>query len=233
MIEWLVQTQAAHPALAQGTFPAGMLSPAEQAHYEGLKTEKRRRDWLLGRWTAKQLAAHLLQSEYGHSFPLATIEVENEPGGAPRLRLPLPGFSWELSLSHSRGQAVGAVVRRPGIRLGVDMEYVEPRAKHFIKDYFTAGEQAAVCQCATALRDHWVTAIWSAKEATLKATRLGLSVDTRCVECWLQPTGTLSQEWTPLVALFQGEQRLNGWWRSAGNFVITMVVQDETRHGRI
>ncbi|KPV50090.1 phosphopantetheinyl transferase, partial [Kouleothrix aurantiaca] len=46
MIDWLLQSSAAHPAIAQGIAPEGLLSPAEAARLATMPVAKRRRDWL-------------------------------------------------------------------------------------------------------------------------------------------------------------------------------------------
>ncbi len=49
MIDWLIAERDTLP-------PAGhILSPPELERYGQLRSEKRRDDWLLGRWAAKQL----------------------------------------------------------------------------------------------------------------------------------------------------------------------------------
>ncbi|MCB8986887.1 MAG: 4-phosphopantetheinyl transferase family protein [Ardenticatenaceae bacterium] len=42
-------------------------------------------------------------------------------------------------------------------------------------------------------------AVWSAKEAVLKALHLGLTVDTRCVECLIAPVAERPSTWTPFT----------------------------------
>lgn len=55
----------------------GLLTPAEQAVFEGLKSDKRRRDWLLGRWTGKRLVQALAEGYFciGHGVPLDAVEI--------------------------------------------------------------------------------------------------------------------------------------------------------------
>ncbi|MCZ7667963.1 MAG: hypothetical protein M5U34_12595 [Chloroflexi bacterium] len=61
----------------------GLLHPREQVKFATLKTEKRRQDWLLGRWTAKQLIAEVVALKMGERPLLNTIEVRNRAMGDP------------------------------------------------------------------------------------------------------------------------------------------------------
>lgn len=202
MIRWLVQSVVDHPDLAAGRPPAGLLSPAELERYAGYLNPKRRRDWLLGRWTAKRLIqAHYAAAERFHPA-LDSFTVTQDSDGAPYVvscnpalsssaleddapaRLPLA-----LSISHSHGSAFCAVccTNAHPINLGADLELVEPRGAGFVHDYFTAEERHALAGAPPGLADLLVTATWSAKESVLKALRLGLRVDTRTVQCMVPP----------------------------------------------
>jgi 4'-phosphopantetheinyl transferase len=77
--------------------------------------------------------------------------------------------------------------------------------------------------------DLFATAIWSGKEAVLKALRKGLRLDVRCIACLFDATPPV-QEWRPfqidldaqLSAQFPG--LWSGWWRLHGQHVLTMAV---------
>lgn len=170
MIQWLVQS---HADMA----PAGFLSEVEQARFDALKSDKRCQDWLLGRWTAKRL----LQTMVGGAVPLTNLVIENDGDGVPTAQL--LGYDFSLSISHCDGWAFCAAVSRPGIALGADMEKMEPRLPTFASDYFTPAEQEQLAKCRPAHRPTLENAIWSGKEAALKAIHLGLSVDTRAITC--------------------------------------------------
>jgi 4'-phosphopantetheinyl transferase len=72
--------------------------------------------------------------------------------------------------------------------------------------------------------------IWSAKEAALKALRLGLTVDTRSLSCAPGRPNQFDHGW----ALFEiscnpallGRQvgRLHGWWQRHGGYVLTIAL---------
>jgi 4'-phosphopantetheinyl transferase len=223
-VAYLVQSQQAHPALAQGIPPADLLNEAEAARFAALKTEKRRRDWLLGRWTAKHLVRQWVWQKTAEWLPLAAVEIGNDADGAP-----IVNGHWSLSISHSNGYAFCAVAE--GGALGADMERIEPRIEHFAADYFTVEELDRLPVTDDRLRDTMVTAVWSAKEAALKALHLGLRVDTRAVSCLIDPVVALPQQWTSFAIQVDGRRlnrataRLTGWWRTMDNFVLTMAAE--------
>jgi 4'-phosphopantetheinyl transferase len=87
-----------------------------------------------------------------------------------------------LSISHSSGAAFCAWTPLTTQHIGADIELIAPHPQYFIEDYFTPFEIAQCAQAPEPLRADLVTAIWSAKEAVLKALRQGLKWDTRQVE---------------------------------------------------
>jgi hypothetical protein len=81
--------------------------------------------------------------------------------------------------------------------------------------------------------DLLTTAIWSGKEAVLKALREGLRIDTRRITCRFDPFDAPPQAWTPftvvvdegLAAQFPGVW--SGWWRVTDQFVLTAAMLDD------
>jgi 4'-phosphopantetheinyl transferase len=228
MIDWLIQSTAAHPDLACGTAPAGLLGAGEQHRLDGLRAEKRRRDWLLGRWTAKRLVQAYVEQQTGQLIPTESIVVASDADGAPRLIMDNDLYL-HLSISHSHDLALCAISDRPGVAIGADIEKVETRAPGFADDYFTPHELEQLRAAPHPEKDAVTTLIWSAKEAALKALRLGLTVDTRAVSCTLaSPDGdrtgwaALSVSCDPaLLGRHAGE--LSGWWRFMDGYVVTLV----------
>lgn len=223
MIRWLVQSAESVPP------SNGWLDSAESAHCLTLKSHKRQFDWLLGRWTAKNLARHVLASR-GAPVALDAIVVGNRPSGEPFVAAPAALADSTLSISHARGHALCALVADAVLPLGADIEAVEPRHPDFAADYFTAAEQALVAQTPSALRPTIVTAVWSAKEAALKALHKGLSVDTRSVTCLIAPPADAAPtSWEPFTIIVDGDRlpdapALTGYWRAFGAFVLTLAV---------
>jgi 4'-phosphopantetheinyl transferase len=242
MIDWLIQSMTTHPDLAEGLAPEGLLSLGEQQHLAGFSMAKRRRDWLLGRWTAKHLLQSYVARYTGVWLPLDTFIIESDPDGAPRViadcRLQIADFSpnlqstiynLQLSISHSNGNAFCAISDCGGLAIGADIERIAPRAPEFADDYFTPPELMQVAASPVNKRDAMVTLIWSAKEAALKALRLGLTVDTRRVSIELcQPYGA-ALAWAPLAVrstLPQTETSggIYGWWWVVGEYVLTLAL---------
>jgi 4'-phosphopantetheinyl transferase len=226
MIAWLVQSACDLPALPA----AAWLSPPERERLSSFKVAKRRDDWLLGRWTAKRLVQTVL-ARAGQQLDLAEIGVVAAPDGAPELQIgPEPSAlspQPSLSISHVAGRA-SCALGPAGMTVGADIERAAPHHPAFPGDYFTPEELAIVAAAPAALRDTLVTAIWSAKEALLKALRLGLTVDTRRVVC-LPYMGDLAQArsgWAPLMisAPTFNLDAPYAWWRLDGDDVLTLAV---------
>ena len=250
-VNWMVQSLSAHPSLSAGDAPAGLLATPECARLAKLTIPKRRRDWLLGRWTAK----HLLQAYLGQiihtQVPLDALAIGNDPDGAPyaatlRSRLPI-----SLSISHSGGYSFCAVAPlfsdcalagapTEKIEIGADIERIEHRGREFVADFFTPDELNQVDHAPESFRDTLVTIIWSAKEAMLKALRLGLTVDTRCIDVEAIPLDTpgdalaANTGWAdlrlglaPSVGYAMAAEPV-GWWRIMDGYVLTLAV---LKHG--
>jgi 4'-phosphopantetheinyl transferase len=182
---------------------------------------KRRTDWRLGRWCAKAG----LRAFARLSAPLADLEVLADPDGGPRAWLgdrPLPVA---LSLSHRDGRAAGAV-SDGNLRLGCDLETVEPRSDGFLRDYLTAREADRAFGLPPDRRALHAALVWSAKESALKALRTGLRRDTRSVEVThLDEDDAGVPGWHPLaVRDAETGALLPGWWRALDGQVLTVVA---------
>lgn len=75
MIHWTLQARSQDPDLARGAAPAGLLSAAELERLGQFTAEKRRREWLLGRFTAKRLVQQYLEAETGQRPPLDALVI--------------------------------------------------------------------------------------------------------------------------------------------------------------
>jgi 4'-phosphopantetheinyl transferase len=228
------------------------LGPEEAAAFGALKTDKRRRDWLLGRLAAKRLLRRVLAGR-GHDLSPQSITVLRHADGWPQVSLPALGDAapaLTLSISHAGGIAFCAVTLGDNRLLGCDIERIEPRSAGFVEDYLTAAEQELVMRAGDR-RDTLINAIWSGKEAALKAIRRGLAEDTRLVSCLPDLTGltgtdvapipvaapvapapapvrSTSDDWRPLTVRWERVERalppLAGRWRTDGDFVMTLTA---------
>ncbi len=286
MIHWLLQSLDDCPETLRGDATPAWLSAAEQARLHSFKVEKRRRDWLLGRWTAKNLVQRYVAQRTGETPKLATIFIGADADGAPYVSCKLRGAKGEnrlpvsLSISHSHGVAfcglveigrlgdygmkrleigdwrLGAIPQSPisnlqshnltisqslhpsisqSLSLGCDIEFIEPRDLSFVRSFFTT-EEMAVVMADDRNRDVLTTAIWSGKEAVLKALREGLRIDTRRITCQFDAFTTTPQTWTPfqigvddeIAAQFPGVW--SGWWCVKEQFVLTTALLSCKEH---
>jgi 4'-phosphopantetheinyl transferase len=209
---------------AEETVPAGndWLSAREAFCLNGMRFAKRRADWRLGRWTAKRAVASCLNLP---EFPraLARIEIRPASSGAPDVYMSNTCLSVTISLSHRTGTAL-CTVAPFGVRLGCDLEVIEPRSEAFVTDYFTPEEQDLVARACPAEQSRVLTLLWSAKESALKALREGLRLDTRSVS--VTPTVGACDlfGWSPLQARCTDGQIFRGWWRSTGDVLRTVLA---------
>ncbi len=215
---WAVRSQAEVPP---GT---DWLAPAERAVFARLRLPKRRADWRVGRWAAKQALAECLR-QAGVLPRLADIVVLAAQDGAPEAQIAGTRLKLGVSLSHSGGLGF-AVAGTDSVPLGCDIERVEPRSPGFVHDYFTAEEAAFIQRSPPATRPFLATLLWSAKESALKVRRQGLRADTRSVEVHLAGGhgghfGALSLRCTEPVAT------LHGCWWVADGFVHTIAGPGE------
>jgi len=236
MIYWLTQTLAAHPALARAEAPEGLLNTEEQVRYRSLVVEKRRRDWVLGRWTAKHLVAAHLESATGRRPALSDIAITADPDGAPRVTITGASASFgdlALSISHSRDRAFCALTAIPGCAPGADIEYVEDRDPSFVAEFFANAEIRMISGAPAPLQTLLVTAIWSAKEAVLKALHHGLTVDTRNIVCL--PSDPIDNAWVPIRITCDSSltgATFRGWWRALDGFALTLAVNEDLTAGQ-
>jgi 4'-phosphopantetheinyl transferase len=235
-VRWLVQSATSYPDILVGTAPAELLSAQESAKLASLHVKKRRRDWLLGRLTAKQLIQTVLADVEEALVRLNHIQIDNDPDGAPFAALLHNGLferlPWSLSISHSNSAAYCAV--HPTAVVGADMERIETREWNFVRSYFSPAEIALVERTPIEERDLLVTAIWSGKEAVLKVLREGLRLDTRTITCLFKNEQASTTAWMPYEIQAQKNSiasagRWAGWWRLWQGeipFVLTMATKD-------
>jgi 4'-phosphopantetheinyl transferase len=196
------------------------LCDAEVAYVEAQRFAKRRTEFLVARWTAKQ-AIRTLLSLPDTPASLQRIAVRHAATGAPRVYLDGQPVDCRISLTDRAGWAVCLVgfERTP---VGCDLELVEPRSDRFVGDYFTVAERDYV-QSAEQHRDVNANLIWSAKESGLKVLETGLRRDTRSVEVRL---AAAVEGWSRLTVHTASGQVLPGWWQRFGAFLLTVAASE-------
>jgi 4'-phosphopantetheinyl transferase len=245
-----------HWALEAGGRPpdAGSLTLAERARLGELRLPKRRADWLLGRVTAKAVAARALAEVLPGEWPAAALEIVTERGGKPWVRLApeaaprsevAPGerLPVDVSISHAEGHALCAATGvGPGgagaDRIGIDLVGLEARSDALVDTFFTDDEQRLVREAAPPDRATCANLVWCAKEAVLKVLGVGLTADTRDLSCLPEPGGADPADWSlapagdgwrPFAAactpaLVPGGGTIRGLWRSFPGFVAALAA---------
>jgi 4'-phosphopantetheinyl transferase len=196
------------------------LSNKEQTCLSAFRLAKRRADWRLGRWTAKQALATYLDVPAENST-LSGIEIVAAPSGAPCAFFSNEPADVSISLSHSAGTAACAIAACDSV-LGCDLEKLESRSDAFIADYLTDQEQTFVASSSVMERPRLVNLIWSAKESALKVLQEGLRLDTRSVAVTiLESPG--ENGWSPLLVRGCGRQ-FHGWYQFGGDGLVRTLV---------
>jgi 4'-phosphopantetheinyl transferase len=233
-VRWLARSESELPA------DLDWLTPREAAKAAGLRTTKRRTEYLLRRWVGKHAVAAALRATGVDGRlddgSLARIELANRDTGAPYALVDGAAVGLDVSLTDRAGWAVCAV-GPDATRVGCDLELVEARTAAFVRDFLTGAEQRYVERADLAgRRDEAANLLWSAKESALKVLRTGLRRDARSVEVEVTgppPDGT-THGWGALRVTPSGAGGLPGWWRQDGRFLLTLVTDIDTpRPGRL
>ncbi|HEX3334380.1 MAG TPA: 4'-phosphopantetheinyl transferase superfamily protein [Acidimicrobiales bacterium] len=155
-------------------------------------TGRARIPWLLGRVAAKNAVRDHLASREFASFDPTRIVVTNDANGCPNVqvrgaRLATRGIQVSIAHKPTVAVALAARVRGPastkGITpkgkatapagIGIDIEAVEQRPLSFAEMILSLPERLLL-KARSDDRDSWLTRMWAVKEATAKATGLGL-----------------------------------------------------------
>lgn len=197
------------------------LGAGEKEHLSGLRLAKRRAEWLLGRWTAKQALVLDREIELG-AADLDLVEILPTPSGEPQILVEGVALPIALSLSHRASAALCAVAKTGSV--GCDLEWVEERSSGFIEDYFNPPERRLIEARGAGRRALMANAMWSAKESVLKLLGLGLSVDTRSLTVSSLALPKVD-EWQPFTVRRQADSRkFGGWCQRQENWVLTVAT---------
>jgi 4'-phosphopantetheinyl transferase len=199
--------------------PAGerWLSDREREVLAGLRFERRRADWLLGRWTGKAAVSAWL------SVPMHEVEILAAPDGAPEAWFGGELAPVSISLSHRGGRSFVVLSDNPAVA-GCDLELVEPRSPAFIREWLSSAEQRFVAACDRRERPLLANLIWTAKEAAAKVRREGLRLDVRRAEVRLADEPVCAGEWHPLEVVWpDGWPSTVGWWRAEPDWVMSVA----------
>ncbi len=125
-------------------------------------TPKRKADRLAGQVAANRAVAALVSDEFS---------IGRRASGQPVVE---GARDVNVSITHIDGEALALAVR--GAHAGVDMEAIEARSDAFAAEWFTEAERA----WAHTPEDR--TAVWSVKEAVLKALGTGMALSPREID---------------------------------------------------
>ncbi len=207
----------------RGDVPPGddWLGENEREVLAGLRVERRRSDWRLGRWTAKAALGRwfdLLDS------PSNRIEVLAAADGAPEAWVDGRRAPVSISISHRAGRALAVIDATPAA-VGCDLEVVEPRSDAFVSDWLAPSEQRLVIEGDESRRALLANLIWTAKEAAAKVRREGLRLDVRSAVVSL-PDAAATSHWRPIsVDWPDGAAPTRGWWRAEPGWVMTIAAE--------
>ncbi len=162
---------------AGGPLPIAALSAQERTRLSGFGSEKRRREFALGRDTARHLLAERL------ALVPSAVPLRVAADGAPEL----DGEGLHVSIAHAataeRTLAVAAVSYRP---IGVDIEVIQPRRPDLYRFVLHPDEYGLLD---TLPHDHDAAQVlvWTLKEAALKAMRTGFRTSPKKLRLTVEP----------------------------------------------
>jgi 4'-phosphopantetheinyl transferase len=194
------------------------LHPSELEIVHSLRFEKRRNDWLLGRWTAK----NLLRESWFLDRELAQLAILPRENKAPFVFLNGVQQTCIISISHSHGQSF-CVTSDGSFPVGCDLEKVARRSEPFLNDYFTQNEhQLFQTHDQELTKEVFYTLLWSAKEALMKATRKGMSLHPMKIE--VSGIQLKKEGWNRLeLKEHASNDSFTGYWTVKNNFIFVIV----------
>jgi len=168
---WITQLRDSYPAVLLEHF-ARMLDPVEQERWQRFLHARDRQRFLL----ARGMVRSLLAAKLGEPDPAALRFVHNAYG-KPALATAAGAVpALQFNLSHTDGLLVLALSRK--LALGVDVESIARKVEMLALSarFFTSGEHAALQELAGSAQRERFFALWTLKEAWLKARGLGLHI---------------------------------------------------------
>jgi 4'-phosphopantetheinyl transferase len=193
------------------------LGAAERRVLAGLRRERRRSDWRLGRFTAKTAVGAWL------SVPPEQVEILAARDGAPEAWLGPERAPVSVSISHRAGRSLVVVAATPDV-VGCDLELLEARSGAFVREWLAPAEQGLVAAYGEVNRVRLANLVWTAKEAVAKVLREGLRLDVRHVVVAPAEADAPEGPWRALrVDLQDGAETVAGWWRAEPGWVMAVT----------
>lgn len=154
---------------------AALLEPAERDRAARLRAEHLPAQYLVTRALQRMVLTH-----YVPAVEPGEWRFEAGENGKPRLARAFESIGLHFNLAHTSRLVAMAVARQ---EVGVDAEHVTVRAAAdgVMQRYFTARERSELAALPDELRPQRFFAIWSLKEAWIKATGEGLASEFQAV----------------------------------------------------
>lgn len=161
----LLCLNAAEELVSTTLFEYDYLDAGELAKAHQYRNESARRQFLAGRYLAKTILAAATQQTRD------SIQLQLAPNGKPYLE----NSAWHFNLSHSGDWVACALAPRA---IGIDIEARLRSIEHLaIAEQHFSSEEFSWLRKRQAKQNQKFTALWSLKEAYLKALGLGISHD--------------------------------------------------------
>lgn len=156
-----------------------VLTPRERTAWGTMRaTDKRRREWLIGRIAAKDAVRALLRERHGLAVYAADVDIVVDERGRPGATggwVTEVGVAPLVSLAHAGTVAVAAAATgSEGDGIGIDLERLDRASPDIERFVLRPEEQDGITDLEPALRAEWGLRLWCAKEAVGKALGRGL-----------------------------------------------------------
>ena len=163
---WFTQLDRVDPARME--LYQGWLTAAERSQFANFQSERRRREFIVGRGQARQALAHEL------SIAPERFEFAIGPQGKLSVAHPSAATDIHFNISHTADYLVCATCR--DFAVGLDIERIATRVDPLLiaKRFFDATEAQALEALGEPERLERFFGIWTLKEALAKAHGLGL-----------------------------------------------------------
>jgi 4'-phosphopantetheinyl transferase EntD len=201
-------------SLAELSGDLSMLHPNERCFYDGLKYDRRRESYLLGRLMAKRA---ITQFAGGRD---CTIEIGYGIFQFPVVKHP-EVRNIQVSISHcdQLGIALAFPEEHP---LGIDLENILQFKREQGKEVMTAGEAELISRSLLSLAQG-TALVWTVKEAMSKIIRTGLTADFSVLQI-----GGLIKEGLLYSSTFRYFSQYKAYSCFCGNYVCSLVLPRNT-----
>lgn len=148
---------------------ARTLSADEQRRAERFYFERDRRQFIASHGLLRTILAHYLDISPAH------LQFSVDRHGKPALRDAYPSQPLGFNMSHSHNTALYAITGHRAVGIDIERCHPLPDMAQLAQRFFFPSEFAVLCSLAPALQAAYFFAIWTCKEAYLKATGEGLT----------------------------------------------------------